>query len=917
MSDKKISELTQATSIHSDDVSVLVSDGTDYKFAFSTLLQFLSSNLTVGANITFGTSLPQNTSGKNGDVFINTTAASFAQKISGTWAVKYTLPSTNSQTDGTVLYGLGTPATSTGNNNDTYINTGTGVFYKKNSGAWGQVFSMQSGPQGPQGTAGVNGTNGINGFSVLNGTTNPSNLSTGVNGDFYINTSNYSLFGPKTSGIWGTGTSLVGTGLEPGGTTGQVLVKTSNTDYDTQWADPTSNTDRVTELPGATNKYFTVARVLAAILTGISVATGGAVVATDTVLQGIGKLQKQFNDLFKIPTGGTTGQLLAKASNTDGDAQWITPSSGGSPGGTTKQVQFNDGGIFAGDTGLTFNKVTKTLELGVDDTVVSALSILFVGDSITFGYSLTNPTVERYTALISNGLGMIENNQGQAGATVVLYTTSAIPNKTSSLKYLCIELGLNDADSGTYTAAQFKTNYQTLLTTIIGKGWAYDDLFLFSINGASAGAGATNYPAFNTAISDLCTLNGSKYVDVYNPILNSGYPKTYLQTTGDLIHLNSFAHSLLAVVSLNTMGINNFVLTNQKLAINGTAEITNIKLKNYPLKTTRKIIFLNDDNSLSMGYGLADGASLGKTFLNAGFTQVGAVLLSFFDDTKDFAFKAGALLWSGNGANQGASILLFNTATGDTEYRNYYGLGQHRWYVSGGNTGSQIEAVDIDNLGNLVAKIGIQLVQNKLIFAKAGTLQGSIDIFPSDGLSKFKNNYGLGSWEIYCSNGTNGSDVKMVVILSSGRMQLQQGGTFTDLIRARLSINSITEGFLPPRMTTTQRDAMATILGFGIIGGSGYTSTPTLTITGGGGTGATATSVISGGSITSVTLTNAGTGYTTVPTVAISGGGGSGASIIATIALAGHEGLQIHNVTTHNLNLYDGTAWMQPTLTAA
>jgi len=237
MSDKKISELTEATVINQTDVSVLVSGDTDYRFAFSTLLQFLGNNLNVGANISFGIALPQNTSGKNGDLFINTTTGSFAQKISGTWSVVYSLPSNNTQTDTTVLYGLGVPGTSTGNNGDTYIHTGTGVFYKKSAGSWSQVFSMQTGPQGPQGTAGTNGTNGTNGFSVLNGPGNPSNLTTGANGDFYINTSNYNFFGPKTDGDWGDGVSLIPPGISPGGTVGQALIKNSDADYDIEWFD--------------------------------------------------------------------------------------------------------------------------------------------------------------------------------------------------------------------------------------------------------------------------------------------------------------------------------------------------------------------------------------------------------------------------------------------------------------------------------------------------------------------------------------------------------------------------------------------------------------------------------------------------------------------------------------------------------
>jgi hypothetical protein len=43
----------------------------------------------------------------------------------------------------------------------------------------------------------------------------------------------------------------------------------------------------------------------------------------------------------------------------------------------------------------------------------------------------------------------------------------------------------------------------------------------------------------------------------------------------------------------------------------------------------------------------------------------------------------------------------------------------------------------------------------------------------------------------------------------TGNVQLQNGGTFTDIASARLAINSTTQGFLPPRMTTTQRNAIS------------------------------------------------------------------------------------------------------------
>ncbi|MFN5386177.1 MAG: hypothetical protein ACK5CO_05065 [Bacteroidota bacterium] len=72
------------------------------------------------------------------------------------------------------------------------------------------------GPQGPAGASGANGTNGIDGKTVLNGTSNPTAL-IGNNGDFFINTSTNTIFGPKAAGAWpATGVSLVG----PQGATG-------------------------------------------------------------------------------------------------------------------------------------------------------------------------------------------------------------------------------------------------------------------------------------------------------------------------------------------------------------------------------------------------------------------------------------------------------------------------------------------------------------------------------------------------------------------------------------------------------------------------------------------------------------------------------------------------------------------------
>lgn len=80
------------------------------------------------------------------------------------------------------------------------------------------------------------------------------------------------------------------------------------------------------------------------------------------------------------------------------------------------------------------------------------------------------------------------------------------------------------------------------------------------------------------------------------------------------------------------------------------------------------------------------------------------------------------------------------------------------------------------------------------------------------------------------------------------------------------------------------------------VGGSGYTSAPTVTFTGGGGTGAAATALINDGQVVGVIMTNNGSGYTSAPTIGFTGGGGTGATATAQFQLpvSNHRKLDIY-----------------------
>jgi len=62
---------------------------------------------------------------------------------------------------------------------------------------------------------GATGANGLNGNTILSGNVAPE-IYNGSNGDYYIDNVTHILYGPKVSGVWGSGISLIGPAGAPG-----------------------------------------------------------------------------------------------------------------------------------------------------------------------------------------------------------------------------------------------------------------------------------------------------------------------------------------------------------------------------------------------------------------------------------------------------------------------------------------------------------------------------------------------------------------------------------------------------------------------------------------------------------------------------------------------------------------------------
>lgn len=287
-----------------------------------------------------------------------------------------------------------------------------------------------------------------------------------------------------------------GVGVPTGGTTGQVLAKASAANYDTGWVNQAgatlSDTTALGTLTAVTSPLFLlgansagtfVRRVtpgsgtggglsllLAADRAAVLALLGTGTPGSGTFLTGTGwgnelsggltlggALDTQDNDIFAgggvvsasafVGTFDGDGSLLTGLNGSEitsgtvapsrlgsgtpgvgnflrGDGSWQTVSA--SPGGSSGQVQFNDGGAFGGDSGFTYNSTTDTLTVG--GFYLTSNTHVGVGSSLTFttgtghvalGRSLTcNSSDDSFNFGISNSVTARVSGAFGRGCTV-------------------------------------------------------------------------------------------------------------------------------------------------------------------------------------------------------------------------------------------------------------------------------------------------------------------------------------------------------------------------------------------------------------------------------------------------------------------------------------------------------------------
>lgn len=171
------------------------------------------------------------------------------------------------------------------------------------------------------------------------------------------------------------------------------------------------STDAVPE--GATNLYFTVARVRDTLLAGLSTATNAVITTADTVLTALGKLQKQISDLLNNSalTGTTTAETLSVAN----DFQLPDWTTGTRPTAGVGKVGFNNtlnqyegyngsawSAIGGGATGAAGNPVFMENDITVtgDYTITTNKNAVSAGPiTINTGVTVTVPAGSVWTVV--------------------------------------------------------------------------------------------------------------------------------------------------------------------------------------------------------------------------------------------------------------------------------------------------------------------------------------------------------------------------------------------------------------------------------------------------------------------------------------------------------------------------------------
>lgn len=186
---------------------------------------------------------------------------------------------------------------------------------------------------------------------------------------------------------------------------------------------------------------------------------------------------------------GTAGYLLATDSG--GNTFWQNPANlTTSAGGSDTQVQFNSGGAFAGDSGLTFNSTTDTLSTNTVQSNTVNAAVHSVG-----------------TSFIANSTGVTTTGFANVGTTLAAGNTTI----TGFANVISDSAVLRVGNTTNFTLSNTSGHYPVSNTVANALGAAGSRWALNATTGSFAGAvsGITTLAAGNTTVTGFANVTST------------------------------------------------------------------------------------------------------------------------------------------------------------------------------------------------------------------------------------------------------------------------------------------------------------------------------------------------------------------------------------------------------------------------
>jgi len=544
-------------------------------------------------------------------------------------------------------------------------------------------------------------------------------------------------------------------------------------------------------------------------------------------------------NLVTLTTTGTSG---AATFNQGTGALNIPSYAGGSPAGSTMEIQYNNAGAFGASSSFTYTpSVTPSFAIAKGLYVASIMTATANNDTLV-GIDI-NPTftngafsgVKNYAARI-NGALVFKTGVNSAEPLSIYGSSSRLNMVGGNAGSGQLDIAMFDHTGGYYFGIR-NDGVTVLNSSLISS-------FSGKFNGVQIGGSGNPQASLQTGAFGL-TIIGSAGTYADNGIWDrSGTYLAGIKSNGNVI-IGTYSDTYNTSAKLDIVSTTKGVLlprmtTTQRDAIATPA--TGLTVYNTTTNTNDTYLggaWVNDLQSASPTFtGLLSGTGTTQT----GSSAVGVVDLSqTWNTTGNVTGIKLNVTNTASGASSNLMDLLVGTNSifrvrkdGNVRITAGTGLGGSLQFGSGGSPahisgGNSNTSIVIAGLGSNNQAYSL-FTNSSTSYSTTGGLSGSINTLdtyaPTTGTGAFN---GIAINNTFNQTGTASgitrglyvaptltaaadfraieTTVGKVIFNGTGNVLV---GTSTDVTSSKLTVESTTQGFLPPRMTTTQKNAIAT-----------------------------------------------------------------------------------------------------------